>query len=389
MFAKTPLTLNIQCDEEKPQCLHCVRHNISCTYRQTSTATSDVSSVEDLSPRSDSSWQFVGQDDIFPNVVSAVGGTPKDLFEMSDMALLHHWITVGGHSILNTHELDHFWHSVIPSVGFKHQHVIHSVLSISALHIAHTSPPDRSNFLLIAAEHRSKALDGFTEDLQNVGPENCNALFANATLTFLYAFISFGRMFDEEHTDTKNRTTRILGGEWIPLVRGTAAVLHPIHEHVREGPLSALLELYNFEDLDPTDDTHTSAYSDQLLAAQEIWAADEHAEVYNETLRVLLKCSAWMALFDGSTEVRLGYNRLCSGPFIWIFTVPEKYLVLQHQRQPPALIIFAFYGVLLHRLNNYWWAEGCGKNIVGAVDECLGPYWSSWMDWPKQAVGLV
>ncbi|UPX20858.1 uncharacterized protein EKO05_0011074 [Ascochyta rabiei] len=311
---------------------------------------------------------------------------------MSDMALLHHWATVAGCSILNTHDLNHFWHSVIPSIGFKHQHVIHSVLSISALHIAYTNPSDRGHFLLVAGEHRSKALDGFTEDLQNIGPANCNALFANAALTFLYAFISFSHMFEEELTDPKLRTNRTLGGEWIPLVRGTATVLQSVYQYVREGSLSSFLELHNFTDLDPTDDLHASTYNDRLVRTKEIWATDEHAEVYNETLRALLKCSAWMAQFltvQNSSEASWGYNRFCSGPFIWIFNAPEKYLVLLQQRQPPALIVFAFYGVLLHQLNDFWWAEGCGRSIIGTVDECLGPYWSSWMDWPRQAVGLL
>ncbi|KAF1361125.1 hypothetical protein EJ07DRAFT_154476 [Lizonia empirigonia] len=99
-----------------------------------------------------------------------------------------------------------------------------------------------------------------------------------------------------------------------------------------------------------------------------------------------------MAQFDhinADVEPSWGYNRFHSGPFIWLFNAPEKYLVLQQQRQPFALVTFAYYGVMLHQLHSYWWAEGCGKSIVGAVDECLGPYWSSWMDWPKHADDLV
>lgn len=315
----------------------------------------------------------------------------KDLFEMSDMALLHHWITVAGHSILGLHDIDHIWHSIMPLIGFKHQYVIHGVLSISALHMAYTNPPDRRKFLLVAAQHRSRALEGFTEDLLNVGPENSTALFANATLTFLYAFTSFSTMFDEMQLDQKTRTTRILGAEWIPLVRGTGAVLEPCYEYVRKGPLSPCLELYKFTDLDPIAEVHASPYIDRLAQIQEIWVADEHAEIYNETLRLLRKCSAWMAQFghiNADIEPSWGYNRFHSGPFIWLFNAPEKYLVLQQQRQPFALIIFAYYGVMLDQLDSYWWAEGCGKSIVGAVDECLGPYWSSWIEWPKQAVGL-
>jgi hypothetical protein len=310
---------------------------------------------------------------------------------MSDMALLHHWITVAGHSILKTHEVNHFWHSVMPLVGFKYQYVIHSILSIAALHIAYTNPSERHNSLLVAAEHHSKALDGFAEDIGHAGPENSSALFANATLTFFYAFVSFSKMFEGEYVDRKARTARVLGTEWIPLVRGTGAVLHPLHEYVRTGPLSPLLDLHNFADLDPNDNSYSSEYNDCLTQLRKIWAGEEHAEVYDQTSEELRKCSTWMAQFritDRFTNTSTWYNRFTSGPFIWLFNAPEKYFVLQHQRQPHALIIFAYYGALLHELDGYWWAEGCGRSIVNAVDECLGPYWSSEIEWPKQAVSL-
>ncbi|KAF2626508.1 hypothetical protein BU25DRAFT_343901 [Macroventuria anomochaeta] len=385
---------HIKCGEEKPSCLHCIRYNIPCIYRQALTAASDVVSAEDSSPQSDPSWQSIGLDDYIdgsPGVISATTGASKDLFKMKDMALLHHWITVAGYSILNTHELDYYWHSVIPSIGFNHQYVMHSILSLSALHLVHSSPSDRGSSLLVATEHRSKALDGFTEDLRNVGPSNSSALFANAMLTFFYAFVSFSKTFDDVCANTKVRTAHILGAEWILLVRGTADVLEPVYDHVREGPLRSFLDLHNFDNLDPTDSVHTSAFSKRLVEINNIWAADEHAEVYNETLHILRRCSVWMEQFgtmqDG-VEVSWGYNRFYSGPFIWLFSAPRKYFVLQQQRQPPALIIFAYYGTLLHRLNSYWWAEGCGQSIVSTVHGCLGPYWSSWIDWPKQAVGL-
>lgn len=350
--------------------------------------------TEEFSPQSDSSWQFVGSEDI-RNAPSLCNGTPRSVpdnfFEMEDMALLHHWITKAGRSILDTHDLDHYWHSVIPSIGFKHQYVIHSILSLSALHVAHTRPPNRAALLHLAAEHRSKALDGFTEDLQNVSIDNSTALFANSSLTFFYAFASFSTNFDDDKADSSVRTTQVLGKDWISLVRGTSAVLHSSYLHVREGPLRSFVELQNFAELDVAECIRHSDFGARLQDIKRMWSVDEHAEVYNETLELLLRCSSWMEQFDLMTDEAqstFGYNRFCSGPFIWLINAPERYIVLQQQRQPPALIIFAYYGVLLHRLNNYWWAEGCGRSIVKAAEACLGPYWSSLLDCPKQAVGL-
>jgi hypothetical protein len=73
-------------------------------------------------------------------------------------------------------------------------------------------------------------------------------------------------------------------------------------------------------------------------------------------------------------------------PFIWLSVVPKEYFKLQRQRQPLALLIFAYYGALLHQFQTYWWTDSCGKSIVSVVDDFLGSYWAEWMEWPKQVV---
>lgn len=347
-----------------------------------------------MSPQSDSSWHFVGANDFahaLPDDSNASKNGPNDLFGMRDMALLHYWITVAGHDILKTQEIDHYWHSVIPSIGFKHQYVMHSILSLSALHMARANPSNRQDLLYVAAEHRSKALEEFTEDIHRAGPQNSSAIFVNATLTFFYAFVSFGETSHNKQTSIKALTAQILGAEWIPLVRGVTAVLEPVLPFVQTGPFRSFLETHNFDELDLTGATHIVAYGDQLTKVQSLWTTDDDGVVYDEALHTLLRCSIWMNQFNAiedSERTKLGYNRSFSGPFVWLFRTPEKYFTLQRQRQPPALVIFAYYGVLLHHLNDYWWAENCGRSIVSAVDTCLGPYWSSWLDWPKQTVGL-
>lgn len=268
---------------------------------------------------------------------------------------------------------------------------MHSILSISALHVTHLCPPNSHVYLLTAAHHHALALSGFREGINSIGPNNSNALFATATLTFFYAFLTFGKLYtnNSEDPSTIAHTSRVLGAEWIPLVRGLEAVLHPVYDHVRVGPLHSLLGLGNWDELNP--DTQPGPGDENLLRLREVWASDSNAEVYNKTLHLLRKTSTWMMQFQNMQGDQLsewGYNRDLSGPFMWLFLVSEEYFVLLQQRQPLALILFAHFGALLQYLNEYWWMEGCGKSIVSVVDGCLGPYWTPWMEWPKQVVGL-
>jgi len=270
---------------------------------------------------------------------------------------------------------------------------MHAILSLAALHETYQDPLNQQSSLYEAELHHTKALQGFREAINDIGSHNADALFTSAVLSFIYAFTTFGKLRSAQDGETLSfsaRTSRVLGTEWIPLARGVKTILEPVYEHVRKGPLCPILSIENWDELDV--ETHVSGSDAYMLRLREIWEGDENAEVYDQTVHLLRKCAAWMSQFqiqgpqqEGS---KWGYNRAWSGPFIWLALSPERYFVLQQQRQPAALVLFAYFGVLLLQLEAYWWMEGCGKSIIGVVSECLGPYWSPYMEWPKQMGGL-
>jgi hypothetical protein len=73
----------------------------------------------------------------------------------------------------------------------------------------------------------------------------------------LYVFGVLGPLCDDASSDIKSR---VLGIEWIPMMRGVEAVLGPVYDRVALGLLSPLLGLGNWEDLDPD---HQSAVGDK------------------------------------------------------------------------------------------------------------------------------
>ncbi|KAI4939925.1 uncharacterized protein J4E92_001212 [Alternaria infectoria] len=274
---------------------------------------------------------------------------------------------------------------------------MHCLISLSALHVAYLNPDDRRANLHIAAHHHTVALSGFRADIDTIGPHNAEAVFATSTLMFFYAFCTFSKLSDanadkQQDSDNTNdslsiRTSRILGAEWIPLVRGIQAVIGPIYEHLKEGPLKSTLHLKDWDDMDPNmqpglDDQH-------VVRIKQTWADDGNKAVYDETLYLLRKMSAWVLHFRKTWEDQQeewGYNGSWSAPFVWLSLVPKEYFKLQQQRQPLALLIFAYFGALLEQLHTGWWTAGCGTSIVGVVDDFLGSYWAEWMEWPKQVV---
>jgi hypothetical protein len=236
------------------------------------------------------------------------------------MSLLHHWTISTSLSVLpGVPAVNQLWQKVFPAIAYKHAYMMHGLISLTALHIAYLNPDDRSANLHIAAHHHTLALSGFRADIDTIGPHNAEAIFATSTLMFFYAFCTFSKLSDADvdkqrggdttHNSLAARTSRILGAEWIPLIRGIQTVIHPIYEYLREGPLRSALQLKDWDIIDP--DTKPGPDDEHVLRIKHTWAEDENKAVYDETLYLLRKMSAWCVHFRNTWDdhqEEWGYN---------------------------------------------------------------------------------
>ncbi|UPK92901.1 hypothetical protein LCI18_003836 [Fusarium solani-melongenae] len=379
----------IKCGEERPACAACVRHNHPCVYPSTQQATpcptpaTDHPTVQSLdseaSLTSSLSVPLLAERDQIPFPSSPT-------FVLDDLALLHHYSLSTSLDIVKSSGGDEYWQKIVPQVGFRHAFVMHGILGLAALHLAYRQCAERERLLLIAAHHHNMSLQGFQDNMNHITDDNSDALFVCASMNIPHVFGMLGPLYDGP---TAGRKSRILGTEWIPMIRGVGAVLKPVYERVRFGPLSSVLGLGNWDELDPNDEQ--AAQDGHFRSIQQVWAQSHDAEVYDKALYLLRKCNAYMRQFKTMSPQVLaewGYNQAWSGPFIWLEACPDEYIELLQQRQPPALLIFAYLGVLFHALNDYWFVDGWGRNMVEVADELLGEYWSRWMAWPKSVVGI-
>ncbi|KAJ4316059.1 hypothetical protein N0V84_008058 [Fusarium piperis] len=375
----------IKCGEERPACLACVRHDHPCVYP------SNITQIATPCPTPATDHptvQSLGSEASLTSSLSIPcltetdqASSSKSTFHLDDLALLHHWTLSTSLDIVKSSGGDEYWQTVFPQVAFRHAFVIHGILGLAALHLAYRQSAERERLLLIAAHHHNIALQGFQEGISQMTDENSDALFVCATLNILHVFGVFGPLYDGP---TTGRKSRILGAEWIPMIRGVGAVLQPVHERVRFGPLSPLLGLGNWDELDPDD--QPAAEDNHFRSIQQVWAQSHDADVYDKTLYLLRKCNAYMRQFKSMSPQVLadwGYHQAWSGPFICLHSIPDEYFELLQQRQPPALLLFTYLGTLFHGLNDYWFMDGWGRSMVDVADDLMGEYWSKWMAWPK------
>lgn len=307
------------------------------------------------------------------------------------MALLHHWTWSTSQSVADFPDVSRYWQTVFPQIAFEHIFVMHAILSLAALHQAYLDPKRRRQLTMEAIRYHNQALQGFQRGIGRMNDGNGDALFACSSLNIIYVFAMYGQLYDDAELDMTPaaRQSRILGAEWLPMVRGVAAVLHPVHQRVQLGPLSSLLSLGNWDDIDP--DSMRVAGDEHFRSLGNIWADSGDHEIYDKALFCLRRSLAYMKQFEtmnSETAGGLSYNRRLSGPLVWIHITPEEYFLRLHQRQPHAMLLFAYFGVVFHTLNGSWFFERWGRDIVQVVDELLGEYWKPWTEWPKHVVGL-
>lgn len=242
-----------------------------------------------------------------------------------------------------------------------------------------------------ATQHHEIAVAGFHECVNNLTQEKSEALLAWSILNLLYVFSISGQLaYSTERNSPRLRKDRLLGVEWIPMMRGIDAVLGPYYDFLREGRMSPILSLANWGKLDP-DELVSDPADLALRRLRDVWKNSSEADVYEQALSVMRQCHMFTMQFetmDAETLRRLGCNRGWAGPMAFIHFAPQQYFALLHQRQPPSLVLFAYFGAFLHALDDYWFLEGWGKDIVEVVDELLGTYWRPWIHWPLRAVGL-
>jgi len=73
--------------------------------------------------------------------------------------------------------------------------------------------------------------------------------------------------------------------------------------------------------------------------------------------------------------------------FIWPGAVSQVFVDLLYERRPGALVLLAYFCVLLKRIDSYWYFEGLGVGLLKRIGEELdrrGEGWREWIGWAER-----
>ncbi|KAJ8131728.1 hypothetical protein O1611_g1892 [Lasiodiplodia mahajangana] len=73
----------------------------------------------------------------------------------------------------------------------------------------------------------------------------------------------------------------------------------------------------------------------------------------------------------------------------WAVQVPTEFVRLLEQRRPEALIITAYYALMIHETRDFWLYGDAGAFIIRSITAFLGKYWAEWLAWPNEVVDSI
>ncbi|KAH8663892.1 hypothetical protein BGZ61DRAFT_484946 [Ilyonectria robusta] len=309
---------------------------------------------------------------------------PADEFDLHDLGLLHHWILKTSRTIFQYPVVDNSWSVRLPQLGLQHPFVMYGILSLASLHFASLDPCKKESHMSTAVSYYYLGLKKFREaSEESIG--DCNdALVAFSIFNIIYSFATFGPL--SQHTGTVPRTSCALGLEWIYLIQSVQAAARPMDKHVYERWLSII----PFEEIDSGLELVAGDYCFLHIQGSYENSSPSDMEMYDSTLTLLRRCHCCMVrLWDGSdSQIEAhGFSKWVS-PLIFLQYLSDAYVDKLYQRQPPALILFSFFGALLSAYNDSWFMEGWATSIVSAVDDALGDSWASYTDWCRETVAI-
>ncbi|KAL2784728.1 hypothetical protein BJX66DRAFT_348055 [Aspergillus keveii] len=388
----------VKCDEVKPVCRNCARHNVSCSFggvglsalpqhnlTGSCDARLDVSSpvsqavvVETASPPLPVAIEHQIRHDTNQSHLRVLPTLP-----LLDMELLHHYTTSTCYTLSSNQVVQAIWRDEAPRVGFSMPAVLHALLAVSALHLARSDPARRETCLAHAHIHHNTAVQLVTPHLPSLASDNGVGLFLFSALTCIFACCATA------HAEFDLFAEQGRLAEWVRLIRGMKTVIEHSNRNFLTTPLRPMF-VYG------SRLTTTSCFQNMRTIEQGRESTRDLREaIYREFSNDHPVCDVYGEALDGLSRTLGVAMAPAEGPvlqtgdvFAWILELSDEYLDLLLHEDPFALVIFAYFCVALRQIEWMWWADRLSGRLLMQIYTVLDERYHCWMIWPQEQINL-
>lgn len=277
-----------------------------------------------------------------------------------------------------------FWRVNVPQMGFTTPYILKGILSLSALHLAKFRPERREFYLEAALSQHNAAVNLVSQLILAITAENCVELFLFSTIT---NYFTFGK---PREPDTFLFAKDGVLPEWLVLFRGVRAVMETEIDVIRRSPVAAMFET-GFA-IHQYWITHT--FENEPLRSLEASIREslqDEPENLDTMMLAMDDLKRSYAIFYGAGPESRAHSDddKVRGIFIWLFKISNHFMSLVGGGHNEALCIFAYFCVLMRRLDFMWWMEGWGLHLIERIYSRLNDNYRCWIRWPIEETGWV
>ncbi|KAJ5490451.1 hypothetical protein N7453_011276 [Penicillium expansum] len=377
----------VKCDEQGPPCSNCTTRELKCTYlkvaaaRRVTTHLTPPSSASDVPRSLDGHGSPVAAipGPAVTTTIPVPASAQTNSFGIDNLELMHKYSTETYKSLCISDSEIIIWQITVPTLAFKHDYLMSGILALASMHIATTCEPLETApmYYETGLQYYNRSLTPFRNAIDNISPQNCNAVFAHSIVMIAISIAS------PRLTVTKDECASITENIVIlfELLQGVKKIMQVSKSWIK-------LELFSRgefwkqtpTELDPDTEaalTHLAALNDQVMIG-----------IYSEQHRI--------------NKTVIAHLRHCYAKFLrgadpapvlaWLAAVDKDFVDSLRCRQPFSLLILMYWGVLLKELDGHrWWARDSGRALVSELFEALksgDPRWERALAWVQRKMAL-
>ncbi|KAI9641167.1 hypothetical protein NHQ30_010597 [Ciborinia camelliae] len=262
-------------------------------------------------------------------------------------------------------------HPELLKFAFVAPFLMYELLACSALHLSIMRP---NQFQFYHDESRmlqEQSIKMFNESVREVNDENLIPAFLYSGILGLHFFVE---TFSMPGSDLNHFIDKLV--QAITLMRGVRVCFTGWWEFLKQ---SEIRDLMQFGD---GNEDHIDEYVKNFLELREKLSqipgvGQRELEVLREAARQLkwVYTSSLVDLQNGHLSPRMVTS--------WPITVSVEYTELLAQRRPGALVVLAYFSVMLHICRKNWAVGSAGNFLLDVVGTYLGRDWEMWLQWPR------
>ncbi|PQE05513.1 C6 transcription factor protein [Rutstroemia sp. NJR-2017a BBW] len=374
---------HLKCDEGRPECGNCLDRGNTCTYLWERKAASSSSRESSQQPPVTQSQVILSSPD---TSLSPLNLPPA--YNIGILKLLHHYSTNVYESMSTITSHQKVWQTSVVQIGMEHDFLLRGILSMSALHVALTGCENPQTLLAEAAFHQNRALVQYRQLLsaEHNPPEIQRAMFLFASFLSMCSF-GLARLEGKLLEPDK-------GGRGIEdflvcvnMVRGMTNLFALWQKNILSDDLDPIRKGGVPTDLYPDIDGDLDAELRALSELEALCKAEQSPKISSACQNAVAHLSyGFKGLHDIAAE--RGSESPIFVVLVWPSVVSKDFLRLLAQRNRLAVLLLAYYGAMMHRLDSFWYFQGWGRHLVETSACILGDAYADALTWPKVAVGL-